>query len=291
MKLSSNVVALAVLSGGLANASPMRVIIASSNGNVAELHAVDVARLTKPVPVPIGRIGIPHAMPMPIVEGAVGAVAVPVPIQLTNVVPALTHGQQGKPCGRGGLRYQAGKMVAAVKIAFGFSIKSGGGEPTRPPPGTEFPPGLPPILEGPGHGHGPHHLLPVDAPVKVHVHHAQHKHAHHMHAHGHGVPESFLGRVHVALMSLGPWEGRAVAFVLGCGIGVLLRMFFVLSVLAVRAFRARAAPEAEYYTVLEIEDVDAEEIFVAPPMYTTPVPVAVVVDENGFPLEKTEESK
>ncbi|KAI0297217.1 hypothetical protein B0F90DRAFT_1741182 [Multifurca ochricompacta] len=54
-----------------------------------------------------------------------------------------------------------------------------------------------------------------------------------------------LHRVHRALMLLGPWEGRIVAFVLGCGIGVLLRMFWVLTVLAVRAFRSTPEPEEE----------------------------------------------
>ncbi|KAJ6483916.1 hypothetical protein C8R45DRAFT_757782, partial [Mycena sanguinolenta] len=79
---------------------------------------------------------------------------------------------------------------------------------------------------------------------------------------------SFLMRVHFALMSLGAWEGCAVAFVLGCGIGVLLRMFWVLAVLAFRAVRGPSSSGAEYAVVLEDEDDDAEEIFVAPPMYT-----------------------
>ena len=37
----------------------------------------------------------------------------------------------------------------------------------------------------------------------------------HFHHHFHHQKDSFLERVHQALMSLGPWEGRAVAFVLG----------------------------------------------------------------------------
>jgi len=68
----------------------------------------------------------------------------------------------------------------------------------------------------------------------------------------------FLHRAHRALMSLGPWEGRIVAFVLGCGIGVLVRMIFVLTVLFVRALRGNVA-EPEETTIL----VYAEEI--APP--------------------------
>jgi len=67
----------------------------------------------------------------------------------------------------------------------------------------------------------------------------------------------FLHRVHRALLSLGPWEGRIVAFVLGCGIGVLLRMFWVLAVLLVRG--VHSPPDHEEETVF----VFAEEV--APP--------------------------
>jgi len=68
----------------------------------------------------------------------------------------------------------------------------------------------------------------------------------------------FLRRVHRALMMLGPWEGRIVAFVLGCGIGVLLRMFWVMALLLVRGTRGN--PEHEE-TIL----VCAEEVV---PIYT-----------------------
>ncbi|KAH9969324.1 hypothetical protein BGW80DRAFT_1335597 [Lactifluus volemus] len=61
----------------------------------------------------------------------------------------------------------------------------------------------------------------------------------------------FLQRVHHALMSLGPWEGRIVAFVLGCGIGVLLRMSWVLTVLVMRAFRGAPAPEEMIFVYSE----------------------------------------
>jgi hypothetical protein len=65
-------------------------------------------------------------------------------------------------------------------------------------------------------------------------------------------------------MALGPWEGRAVAFVLGCGIGVLLRMFWVLSVVTYRAIRGERDEE---YTI--IEEYSAEDVAVPPPTYTT----------------------
>lgn len=47
------------------------------------------------------------------------------------------------------------------------------------------------------------HFLPVDRP---------HHHHHHYHTKHR---KTFLNRIHRALMALGPWEGRAVAFVLG----------------------------------------------------------------------------
>jgi hypothetical protein len=52
-------------------------------------------------------------------------------------------------------------------------------------------------------------------------------------------PHSFLGRLHKALLTLSPWEGRALSFVVGCGIGVLLRMLYVFGVLAYRCFFAQ----------------------------------------------------
>ncbi|KAG9099390.1 hypothetical protein FRC06_005311 [Ceratobasidium sp. 370] len=79
-------------------------------------------------------------------------------------------------------------------------------------------------------------------------------HRHHMRPlHRHS---SFMIRLSHALASLGPWEGRAVSFVLGCGLGVLLRMLFVFGVLIVRSVRAR---RAERRIVLEEDSV----IFVA----------------------------
>ncbi|KAF8321501.1 hypothetical protein F5887DRAFT_927812 [Amanita rubescens] len=76
----------------------------------------------------------------------------------------------------------------------------------------------------------------------------------------------FFKRLALALMTLGPWEGRAVAFVLGCGLGVLLRMMWVLSVITFRAIRGRKAEETEYTIIHEyIEDDEAPTS--APPSY------------------------
>jgi len=85
-------------------------------------------------------------------------------------------------------------------------------------------------------------------------------HPHHFHHGSHR--HSFNDRLNRALMSLGPWEGGAVAFVLGCGIGVLLRMFFVLLVVTFRGFKSSRSSEPEY------TQIDAEEIVIPPPQYT-----------------------
>jgi len=84
---------------------------------------------------------------------------------------------------------------------------------------------------------------------------------------------SFMKRLHYSLMNLGLWEGRAVAFVLGCGIGVLLRMFWVLAIVAYRVVKRR--PEEDEYTHITVfEEVEVE----APPHYTYPVDEKVAVE-------------
>lgn len=72
--------------------------------------------------------------------------------------------------------------------------------------------------------HGSLHILPfpppsfvaLDPQVGAPAHHRpHHHHGHHRHG-GHPLSEaSFFHRLHIALMTLGPWEGRAFAFVLG----------------------------------------------------------------------------
>ncbi|KII92219.1 hypothetical protein PLICRDRAFT_172334 [Plicaturopsis crispa FD-325 SS-3] len=89
----------------------------------------------------------------------------------------------------------------------------------------------------------------------------------------------FLRRIHNALMALGPWEGRAVAFVLGCGIGVLLRMIWVMAIVTYRIFRGENEEDAEY-TELVFEQ-DAEDIVVPPPQYQYSDEKAEVADSKS----------
>jgi hypothetical protein len=93
--------------------------------------------------------------------------------------------------------------------------------------------------------------------------HHPHHHGHHGKHHGKHHDRVFWVRVHNALMALGPWEGRAVAFVLGCGIGVLLRMMFVMLVLSYRMIRG----EQEHEYIICGEYTDAQAILVPPPQY------------------------
>lgn len=122
----------------------------------------------------------------------------------------------------------------------------------------------------------------------------------HMHHHNHGgamkiavaQPAAFYDRLMGAIMSLGPWEGRAVAFVIGAGIGVLIRMFWVLGVVM---FRGMSKKEDEYEAVND--DSDDEDDLVghrrtpisAPPSYVYPVDEKIVyaqeVDKAPAPAD------
>jgi len=118
--------------------------------------------------------------------------------------------------------------------------------------------------------HGHHDQPPKD-------HHHEHHHDHHHRPHPHGAfrflnRAPFGERLLVAISVLGKWEGRAVAFVFGAGLGVLLRMFYVLAVVAYRTARRSGREEEEHY-VLFVEEVEEDHhqptpVAVAPPSYT-----------------------
>jgi len=115
-----------------------------------------------------------------------------------------------------------------------------------------------------------HHAHPQPGYNYVHTH---HRHPHNHHQLGKG---PFIQRIHYSLMNLGRWEGRAVAFVLGCGIGVLLRMIWVLTVVMYRAVRGQRSDEHEYSQITIIEEiVDTPKS--TPPTYTYPVDEKVAI--------------
>jgi hypothetical protein len=288
MKVSFIPLAL-TCTGLVASATPLRVIVVSNGANVPENGPV--AHMMAPQR--------PPQAPQPVfISGAKGADGV------------SFHA----PCGGARFRQKVTSLADSFKIALGFQIAppkpttykslSNQIHPSPPPKAQKLAPppwvGAPPRFEG--------KMVPKEDRI-FWGHKAEHdaEHPHHRHqGHGrfrfrHHERGSFLMRVHFALMSLGVWEGRAVAFVLGCGIGVLLRMFWVISVLTFRAIRGPSSPSSSSheYTVLSFEDADAEEIFVAPPTYTYPVektteaqsaPVPVVVI-TAAPAEEEEEKQ
>lgn len=136
--------------------------------------------------------------------------------------------------------------------------------------------------------HGVVHIMPfMGTPHRSSNYHSAHKQHHgaqlnyHHHIHAHGRSRSFATRLHFSLMNLGRWEGRAVAFVLGCGIGVLLRMFWVLAIVTYRAIRGQREEEHEYSHII-IEEFDADAlVHVPPPNYTYPVDEKVAVVEDA----------
>lgn len=138
-----------------------------------------------------------------------------------------------------------------------------------------------PTTVGKGGEHGEYHILPFigtpNGPTFIKVEEGKNDgggmkpgpHRHRFRCHG--AIKGFLIRLQRSLNALGPWEGKVVAFVLGCGIGVLLRMVWVLSVISYRAIKGNREPEnteTEYSLVLDQSDMEpAEVIFVAPPSY------------------------
>jgi hypothetical protein len=121
--------------------------------------------------------------------------------------------------------------------------------------------GSPKFIESPTPFHGNLEIFPtatdIHQPIYIHHHHGHRQHR---------WTSTFGMRIHNALMALGPWEGRAVAFVLGCGIGVLLRMIWVLAVVMYRAIRGEQ--EEPQYTPVAIIEEYVETDGVPPPSYT-----------------------
>ncbi|CAE6448876.1 unnamed protein product [Rhizoctonia solani] len=93
------------------------------------------------------------------------------------------------------------------------------------------------------------------------------RHRYHVYHHTHKEP--FVARLSHALAALGPWEGRVVSFVLGCGLGAILRMLFVFGVLIRRSMRCqRQQPVAlEEDTVIFVADIKEPVVVETLPAY------------------------
>jgi hypothetical protein len=179
-------------------------------------------------------------------------------------LPGTTHTQHMKsqtgrrPCGQR-IRQKAIDISNTFRHALGLPLIESG----HPKPGDHIHGGMVHIM--PFVGASPTMIFKPaeDRHAAVNNGHLYHPHPHKFHKWG----RSFSMRIHNALMALGPWEGRAVAFVLGCGIGVLMRMFWVLTVVVYRS--TCGGRDDEYTQVAVIEEyIDAEDIIVPPPTYT-----------------------
>jgi hypothetical protein len=227
---------LCFLTTVLAGVSIVNYVVASP------MHVVVISG-----PKPVG----PHIFfePLPAITSSVADQTYPPPPEL--MIPEVVEAAPGRlgrrppPCIAAMLKEKATAMSNSLKQALGFPL---------PPPGNEVQTLPFMVLDGkvpppPGHPHrhGGH----------------QHHHKHHHHHHHHR-GKSFMMRVHRALMALGPWEGRAMAFVLGCGIGVLLRMIWVMTVVTYRMIKG-PREEPRYIEIV----CDAEEIVIPPPFYVS----------------------
>lgn len=230
MKLNLLAAALTVATFGQVAASPLRVVVVSSTNDVPALRNLRFGHALADTPV--ARMTLP-------------------PQSNTN---QLTR----RPCGKH-IKDKFVQMSNAFRTALGLPLI----ETVQPTPGEHIHGGMVhimPFVGTPSMFAKPveHQNYSVSGHNKVHH---GHVHIHKFHKWG----KTFSMRVHNALMALGPWEGRAVAFVLGCGIGVLLRMFWVLTVVTYRAIRGERDEE---YTIIE-EYNSAEDTVVPPPTYTS----------------------
>jgi len=170
-------------------ASPIRVVIAASSSEVATGQGP--------------RFG--HAL--------ADSPAAKWNIQPTNLVH--TQGRP-RPCAGKLIKEKAIEISNAFRHALGLPII----ESATPEPGNRVHGGMVHIMP-----FAPTFITPANAGVQDDRHplviklqdgHVRHNHRHHNHGHRlHEWGSSFGTRIHQALMALGPWEGGAVAFVLG----------------------------------------------------------------------------
>lgn len=159
----------------------------------------------------------------------------------------LVHAGSGMGCGQH-LKSKALTMSNGLRQALGLPpiVAS----PLRSPPPAHLQEGTLNILPF------PHRNAESDDLVRFHVEMMRPMEPH---------TRPFVHRLHRAVNQLGPWEGRAVAFVLGCGLGVLLRMFFVMTLLVVR--RIRGQPTRQIQLLEEPETA----YVILPPSYSPEV--------------------
>ncbi|PPQ80206.1 hypothetical protein CVT25_003559 [Psilocybe cyanescens] len=267
MRLSA--LAAFVAGAGIAQvaAAPIRVIIISKNNNPLDGHV-----LSHPIPLP------PNVATMNVIQGKSGM--------------PMRHGCGGGRMGR--IRQKGIEISNAFRQALGMPL-------IEMAPHHPHHPHLKPLAPNGGNMHetkvGMLQVLPhpvFGSPIGnseipgPHRHHHPHHHVHHISGHG----SSFSTRLAHSLMNLGRWEGRAVAFVLGCGIGVLLRMFWVLAIVLIRSIKGSGEDEHEYSHITIIEEYDNDApIRSSPPTYTYPVDEKIAIESDAPKAPIADESK
>ncbi|CAE6469284.1 unnamed protein product [Rhizoctonia solani] len=237
MKIPSISVAFA-LAASLVNAAPIRVVVISTSQRVAPVDSAPVWAQS----IRWGHAAAPAFNSLP----PLNQPAQPNDSMMshwmsgkawTGVKEAGPNVQMRKGGCRGGMRVKAMQMGNRLRVIFG----------------------LPPIEP---HFHGMKKIQIVEAT-------SQPTRYHHFHAHHHMHKQPFMHRLAHALAALGPWEGRVVSFVLGCGLGAILRMLFVFSVLIVRSMRCqRQQPVAlEEDTVIFVADIKEPFVVETLPAY------------------------
>lgn len=182
------------------SAGPIRIyVLAPENGDLVRPHSA-----------------VTHSVDAPVAHMRWGLAAAGAPASITQPWSKTMEDSDSKPvrkhgCG-GGMRMKAITFSNWLREKVGL-------EPIVPPPAHMQP-------------HPPHILPLAPLPTDVHgdaakviltsFHHSGenavadgHPRFHHFHYHHLHRPSTFSDRLHRALMSLGPWEGRIVAFVFG----------------------------------------------------------------------------
>ncbi|PPR00094.1 hypothetical protein CVT24_008996 [Panaeolus cyanescens] len=255
-----NVVAAVVAAAALAEAAPLRVLMISSSPMPPPPQVMERVRLGHPVPLPpdVARMivskeghhhhehhdGPPRSMRRPC-GGRMGRMKEKA-LEISNAFRQALGLPLIEPP-HGGAMHHA-KIIPTVGTPTFIDYKMINGH-----------------MEGKTRGGEKLEILPVENLPHPHPHHGV---THHMHS----MEPPFFDRLQFSLMNLGVWEAAAVSFVLGCGIGVLLRMFYVLTVLAIRSFKGHNDDEIQYAEITIIEDYDDEEhVTSPPPTYAYPI--------------------
>ncbi|CAE6415439.1 hypothetical protein ACGC1H_007148 [Rhizoctonia solani] len=238
MKLPSISVAF-TLAASLVSAAPIRVVIISTSQRVSPVNAAPAWAQS----IRWGHAAAPAFNSLPPLNQVTQPNDSMMPHWMsakawTGVKGAASNMQMRKGGCRGGMRVKALRMGNRLRVMFGLT-------PIDP------------------HFHGAKKIQVVETT-------SQPTRYRHYHVHDHMHEQPFMYRLSHALMTLGPWEGRALSFVLGCGLGAILRMLFVFGVLIVRSMRCQRQQQPialEEDTIIFVADIKEPIAVEALPAY------------------------